>query len=87
MASRDVLLNGLRALGYKFKRETERVEIWRLPGTAKRITISKGSNHDSEYVERVLPKCGMSAADIAQHLAAPPPKRKSRRKKNSASVK
>lgn len=59
MVGNDALLNRLRALGFSFKRQTERVAIYKQKGSTRRVTVSKRNTHDPDYVRVVLRMAGM----------------------------
>jgi len=64
MVGNDALLNRLRALGFSFKRQTERVAIYKQKGKTRRVTVSKRNAHDANYVRIVLRMAGMSPDEI-----------------------
>jgi len=69
MVPRDKLLNAIRSQGYKFKRQTERIELWKKPGNTHRLEVRKNARHDVEYTKMLLRKAGMSKEKIETFIA------------------
>lgn len=68
----DALTNALRSLNFTFKRQTDRVMIWRKKGSGStlRVMVRRNVTHSEEYAAIVLRQAGMSAEDIASFLAS-----------------
>ncbi len=64
MVQNDALLNALRSLGYSFKRQTERVAIYKQKGSTRRVSVSKRNAHDPDYCRIVLKMAGMVPGDV-----------------------
>ena len=69
MVPHDALLNALRDLGYTFKRQTDRVAIYRKRGGTDRITLRRRKFHTPEATESILSQAGMAEEDIARFIA------------------
>jgi hypothetical protein len=65
----DALANALRDLGFEFKRQADRVMIWKKRGTTCRVSVRRNSSHDIEYSRTVLKLAGMPEAEIEIFVA------------------
>ena len=68
MISNAALTNALRSLNFTFKRQTDRVMIWKQRGTTLRVSVRRHSTHDNEYSAVVLRQAGMSEEEIAAFI-------------------
>jgi hypothetical protein len=67
--SDHALINILRErLNYHFKRETDRVVIYKQRGATKRIEIRKVSAHDEDYVRILLRQAGLGKDEIEKFI-------------------
>ena len=64
MIPHDAVLNALRKLNFSFKRQTDRVDLYKQKGTPRRVTLNRNAMHDPMYVRILLKQAGMSEADI-----------------------
>ena len=72
MVPNDALINVLRRkLNYKFKRQTERVNVYKERGSTRRALIKKSAWQcvTPEYARSILRSAGMDEEDIEQFLA------------------
>ena len=70
MVPNDALISVLRRkLNYKFKRQTERVNVYKERGSTRRALIKKSAWHTPEYARSILRSAGMDEEDIEQFLA------------------
>ena len=70
MIPNEALINFLRReLGYTFRKETQRVRIYRQRGGTHRIAIANRAAHSPEYVRTVLRSAGMPDHEIDRFLA------------------
>lgn len=67
MVLRERLINKLRALGYRFKRDAWRVQIW-CKGT-HRPMIPKRDLMDDEFVVTLLRQCGVAPEEVRAFLS------------------
>ncbi len=68
MISNEALINRVRELGYEFKRQADRVMIYKQRGTTNRVMIRRNAMHDDEYACLVLRSAGLSDDGIASFL-------------------
>lgn len=64
MIPNGALLNKLRALNFEFKRQADRLMIYKQGGTTKRVSLRRNASHDIDYAKTVLHQAGMSDDDI-----------------------
>jgi len=65
LVSREALVNRLRQAGFTFKRQADRVEIYKQKGTTTRVTVRRRDLLDAEHVSTVLRQAGLTEAEIA----------------------
>jgi len=65
---RDQVIKCLRERGWSFKRQTKRVEIYKLKGETDRLPIDKRKSFPENYVRTVLAQAGLNPAEIEQFL-------------------
>ena len=58
------LINALRSLDFKFKRQADRVCIYKMKGNTKRVSVRRNEWHDEEYAAIILKQAGMSTEGI-----------------------
>jgi len=68
--SREQLLTRVREEGYSFKRQTDKVDLYRKKGSTDRITIDRNKSFEESYVRVVLKQAGLTDEDITALLAA-----------------
>lgn len=64
MIPNDALINALRSLNFTFKRQADRVTLWRQRGGVKRVAVRRNVAHSEDYAKSILRSAGMSEADI-----------------------
>lgn len=70
MVPNDALINVLRRkLNYTFKRQTERVNVYKERGGTRRVLVKKNAWHTPEYARSILRSAGMNEEDIERFLA------------------
>ena len=69
MIPNDALTNALRSLGFVFKRQTERVKLWKRRGSTSRVTVRANSSHDEDYARAILRQAGMPTEAIERFIA------------------
>lgn len=60
----DALVNALRELDFEFKRQADRVMIYKRRGSTTRVALRRIDYHDEEAARTVLRQAGMSAQAI-----------------------
>lgn len=70
MIPNDTLINALRSLNFRFKRQTDRVAIYKQKGTTLRVAIRRNQLHDETYTRTVLRQAGMALADINNFISS-----------------
>ena len=68
MVPNDALINALRSLGFEFKRQADRVMLWKQRGSSRRVAIRRNTNHDDEYAGSVLKQAGMADDEIESFI-------------------
>lgn len=69
MIPNDALTNALRSLGFTFKRQGERVMIWKKRGTTQRAEIRRIDLHDDAVARSILLRAGMPAVEVDAFIA------------------
>lgn len=69
MIPHDALVNVLRHLDFHFKRQADRVELYRKKRSTLRVAIRRRDYHDEDYVKIVLKQAGMAPAEISTFIA------------------
>jgi hypothetical protein len=67
--SHDALREAIRSLGYTFKRQADRVEIYKQRGSIKRVELRRVDLHDENAARSVLRQAGMSGEDIEAFIS------------------
>lgn len=70
MIPHDALINALRDLGFRFKRQADRVEIYKQQGTTRRVEIRRHNWHDETAARTILRQAGMAAERINEFIVA-----------------
>jgi hypothetical protein len=60
----DAVLNALRKLKFSFKRQTDRVDLYKQKGSPRRVSLSRNAMHDPTYIRTLLKQAGMADAEI-----------------------
>ncbi len=66
----DALINRLRDLGYEFKRQADRVMIYKKSGGTTRIAVRRRDMLDVSYVRSLLKQAGLAETDIDTFVSA-----------------
>jgi len=66
---REHFCNKLNDLGYRYKRETDRVYLYKKPGNPSFATVPRRDLVDEDYVRATLRMCGCSPQDIETFVA------------------
>ena len=69
MIPNDALINFLRTLDFHFKRQTDRVMLYRQRGSTKRVEVRRVSAHDETAVKILLRQAGAGAEEIERFVA------------------
>ena len=70
MIPNDALINALRSLNFRHKRQSDRVWIYKQRGTTLRVSVRRKKQHDEMYARVVLKQAGMPPADIDSFIAS-----------------
>lgn len=70
MVPHEALIKALRSRGYSYKGQSDRVTMWKRPGSAKRIMVRKHSSHSEEAARSWLKQAGMSDDEIDRFIAS-----------------
>jgi hypothetical protein len=66
----DALTNALRSLNFTFKRQADRVMIWKQRGSTRRVSVRRNRFHDPDYARVVLKQAGISPEDIEKFISS-----------------
>ena len=69
MIPNDALINVLLKLDYHFKRQADRVMIYKKRGSTKRINVRRITLHDEDATRILLSQAGMPPDEIVQFIA------------------
>jgi hypothetical protein len=69
MISREKFINRIRELGYSFKRQAQRVDIWRRATDKHYISMPRTKNLREDYVRSTLRQAGCSPEEIEQFIS------------------
>jgi hypothetical protein len=61
---REAFCNKLHELKYSFKRQADRVCLYKRPNDPHYVTVPRRDLLDEQYVRRTLQQCGCRAAEI-----------------------
>ncbi len=70
MIPNDALINALRSLKFTFKRQSDRVSIYKQRGTTLRVSVRRNKKHDEMYARVILRQAGMLPAEIDSFIAS-----------------
>ena len=70
MIPNDALINALNGLNFSFKRQADRVMMYKKNGATDRVSVRRVTLHDDDYVRILLKQAGMSPEDIERFIAA-----------------
>ena len=68
MIRRETFCNKLNDLKYRYKRETDRVLLYKKPGNPTFVTVPRRDLLDEDYVRTTLRLCGCSLDEIEQFI-------------------
>jgi hypothetical protein len=66
----DALINALRSLNFSFKRQADRVMIYKQNGSTRRVGVRRRDYHDESSAREVLKLAGMPADKINEFIAS-----------------
>ena len=70
MVSRNAFINRLRELGYSYKDQTDKMQLWRRSRDAHMVWIRRKEDPlSAEYARQVLRQCGCSDAEIENFIS------------------
>jgi hypothetical protein len=64
----DALINAIRSLNFTFKRQTDRVDLYRKRGSTLRVAIRRNQLHDEAYTRTLLFQAGMSQSEVDKFI-------------------
>lgn len=70
MIPHDALVNKLRSLNFTFKRQADRVEIYRKRGDTTIVSIRRHDLHDEDAVRCHLKMAGADHGDVESFIAS-----------------
>lgn len=70
MIRREHFCNKRKELGYRYKRETDRVSLWKKPGNPSFVAVPCRDLVDEDYVRATLRMCGCSPQDVETFIVA-----------------
>lgn len=65
LVSREAVVNRIREAGFTFKRQADRVEIWKKRGSTTRVDLRRRDMYDELYAATILRQAGLSEQEIA----------------------
>lgn len=69
MIQRDALINAIRELGYHFKRQAPRTELYKKAGSTNRLHITRRKSLAPEDARSILLHAGMPLEEVERFLA------------------
>lgn len=69
MVPHEALIKALRSLKFTFKRQADRVEIYKQSGSTRRVEIRRRDLHDEMYSRVLLRQAGMAPDAIESFIA------------------
>lgn len=69
MIRREHYCNKLRELGFKYKRESDRVYLYKKPGNPSFVAVPRSDLLDEDAVRAQLNLCGCKKDDIEKFIA------------------
>ena len=70
MISKQHFINKIRELGYTFKRQADRVDLWRKKGGTHYISVPRSDYLEDEFVSSSLRQAGCPRDEILAFIAA-----------------
>lgn len=64
MVPNDAVTNVLRAHNFTFKRQSDRMMLWRQRGSQRRVQVRRNGSHDPDYVKTLLRQAGLTIEEI-----------------------
>lgn len=68
MVSHDALINAIKSKGFRFKRQTERIDLFKQQGTTKRVEIRKRDFFDRKSATHILRTAGFTMEEVRDFL-------------------
>lgn len=68
MIPHDTVINALRELGFTFKKQTDRVVIYKKRGGTNRVAVRRRDFHDRKAIGVLLAQAGMPHDEIERFL-------------------
>jgi hypothetical protein len=65
----EKLINALRSKKFEFKRQSDRVDIYKQKGTAQRVFIKRNAMHSEDYATVLLRQMGFTPSEIDKFVA------------------
>jgi hypothetical protein len=69
VVGRDKLINAIRSKKFSFKRETERIHLYKQKGSTKRVQIRSSGDIDPKNAAFVLKSAGFTEDEVKKFLA------------------
>jgi hypothetical protein len=69
MVRRESFINKIREIGYSYKNQQLRTQLWRKRGSTHRMFVPLTDKLEDDYVTGALRQAGVSDADIKSFLA------------------
>ena len=69
MVPDTALTNAIRGQRYRFKRQTDRVRVYKKQGDTSTVHVRKNATHSEEYARSILQSAGMPDGEIRKFLA------------------
>lgn len=70
MVRRQTFVNKLRELGYTYKTQQKRTDLWRKVGGTHFVSVPRADLLEDEFVRNVLRQAGVSEHDALSFLAS-----------------
>ncbi len=70
MISREQVYRRVRDAGWRFKRRAKRVEIWKKPGSAQRLSLPLCDAYEEVLARIVLSQAGLTPTEVNDFIAA-----------------
>ena len=70
MIPHEALINALRTLRFHYKKQTDRVQIYKQSGSTLRVAIRRNAVHDESYARTLLRQAGMPEGEIERFIAS-----------------
>lgn len=69
MVRREQLINAIRTKGFGFKRQAERVDIWKQSGSTKRVMLPRRDLIEPKNAAFILKGAGFAESEIKRFLS------------------